>query len=154
MGGDAVTLMAGATTLGNLAGAMGIRAQESAIVAELKAGSEDAYVWLIGEFHQPIYSLVYRIVNDPSDAADTTQEVFLKVFRGMKHFHGESSLKTWIYRIALHEAANRRRWWFRHKAKETSIEPAESETPGVDEHEMQVALTENGDSTFDKVDDR
>jgi RNA polymerase sigma-70 factor (ECF subfamily) len=113
MGGDAVTFMAGATTLGDLAGALGIRAQESAIVAELKAGSEDAYAWLIGEFHQPIYSLVYRIVNDPADAADTTQEVFLKVFRGMKHFHGESSLKTWIYRIAVHEASNRRRWWFR-----------------------------------------
>ncbi len=93
-------------------------------MAELKAGSEDAYAWLIGEFHQPIYSLVYRIVTDPADAADTTQEVFLKVFRGMKHFHGESSLKTWIYRIAMHEASNRRRWWFRHKAQETSIEPA------------------------------
>ena len=100
-------------------------------MAELKAGSEAAYAWLIGEFQQPVYGLVYRVVNDPADAADTTQDVFLKVFRGMKHFHGESSLKTWIYRIALHEAANRRRWWFRHKAKETSIEPAESETPGV-----------------------
>ena len=60
-----MTIMAGATTLGDLAGAIGIRAQESAIVAELKAGSEDAYAWLIGEFHQPIYSLVYRIVTDP-----------------------------------------------------------------------------------------
>ena len=105
--------MAGATTLSDLASALGVRSQESAVIAELKAGSEEAYVWLIGEFHQPIYSLVYRIVNDASDAADTTQEVFLKVFRGIKHFHGQSSLKTWIYRIALHEAANRRRWWFR-----------------------------------------
>ena len=129
-GGNAMRIMAGATTLGDLASALGVRAQESTIVAELKAGSEDAYAWLIGEFHQPIYSLVYRIVNDPSDAADTTQEVFLKVFRGMKHFHGQSSLKTWIYRIALHEAANRRRWWFRHKARETSIEPSETEGGG------------------------
>ncbi len=119
--------MAGATTLSDLASAIGARSQESAVIAELKAGSEEAYVWLIREFHQPIYSLVYRIVNDPSDAADTTQEVFLKVFRGMRHFHGQSSLKTWIYRIALHEAANRRRWWFRHKAQETSIEPVEAE---------------------------
>ncbi len=102
--------MAGATTLGDLASAIGVRAHEAAVIAELKAGSEDAYAWLIGEFHQPVYGLIYRIVNDPSDAADTTQDVFLKVFRGMKHFHGESSLKTWIYRIALHEAANRRRW--------------------------------------------
>jgi RNA polymerase sigma-70 factor (ECF subfamily) len=119
-------IMAGATTLGDLASAIGGRAQESAVIAELKAGSEEAYGWLIGEFHQPIYSLIYRIVNDPSDAADTTQDVFLKVFRGMKHFHGESSLKTWIYRIALHEAANRRRWWFRHKAHETPIDPVEA----------------------------
>jgi RNA polymerase sigma-70 factor (ECF subfamily) len=115
-------IMAGATTLGDLASALGVRAQEAGIVAELKSGSEEAYAWLIGEFHQPIFNLVYRMVNDPSDAADTTQEVFLKVFRGMKHFHGESSLKTWIYRIALHEASNRRRWWFRHKAQEMPME--------------------------------
>jgi RNA polymerase sigma-70 factor, ECF subfamily len=118
--------MAGVTTLGDLASAIGARVEESAVITALKAGSEEAYAWLIGEFHQPIYGLVYRIVNDPADAADTTQEVFLKVFRGMKHFHGESSLKTWIYRIALHEASNRRRWWFRHKAQETQIEPADA----------------------------
>ena len=138
--------MAGATTLGDLASAIGARAQESAVIAELKAGSEDAYVWLIGEFHQPVYSLIYRIVNDPSDAADTTQEVFLKVFRGMKHFHGESSLKTWIYRIALHEAANRRRWWFRHKAHETPIEPVESGEHLVMAEER---LADPGESPFD-----
>ena len=142
--------MAGATTLGDLASAIGIRSEEAAIVAELKAGSEQAYVWLIGEFQQPVYGLVYRIVNDPADAADTTQDVFLKVFRGMKHFHGESSLKTWIYRIALHEAANRRRWWFRHKAHETSIEPGESD--GVaGEGSMQAAMADQADSPFDNV---
>jgi RNA polymerase sigma-70 factor, ECF subfamily len=141
--------MAGATSLGDLAGAIGIRAQESAIVAELKAGSEDAYAWLIGEFHQPIYSLVYRIVAEPADAADTTQEVFLKVFRGMKHFHGESSLRTWIYRIAVHEASNRRRWWFRHKARETSIEPTSSESgtnPAIRD-----TLVDEGESPFENV---
>jgi RNA polymerase sigma-70 factor (ECF subfamily) len=136
--------------LGDLASAITIGSQaEAAIVAELKAGSEAAYAWLIGEFQQPVYGLVYRIVNDPADAADTTQDVFLKVFRGMKQFHGESSLKTWIYRIALHEAANRRRWWFRHKARETSIEPVESEGAGGDA--MQAALTDQADSPFDSV---
>jgi RNA polymerase sigma-70 factor (ECF subfamily) len=69
----------------------------------------------------------------------------------MKQFHGESSLKTWIYRIALHEAANRRRWWFRHKAKETSIEPAESEMPGIGENAMQAALADPAESPFDNV---
>src|SRR5256886_16034383 len=140
--------MAGATTLGDLASAIGIRSQEeAAIVAELKAGSEGAYAWLIGEFQQPVYGLVYRIVNDPADAADTTQDVFLKVFRGMKHFHGESSLKTWIYRIALHEAANRRRWWFRHKAHEMSIEPI---TAGKFEYSGEERLVDPGESPFEK----
>ena len=144
-----MTLVAGATTLGDLAVPIGIRAQQSAIVAELQAGSEDAYAWLIAEFHQPIYSLVYRIVTDPADAADTTQEVFLKVFRGMKHFHGESSLKTWIYRIAVHEASNRRRWWFRHKAKETSIEPSLDESGGA--AGMRDTLVDESESPFDMV---
>ncbi|HET7440285.1 MAG TPA: sigma-70 family RNA polymerase sigma factor [Terriglobales bacterium] len=146
--GYAVRVMAGAATLGELASAIGIRAQESAIIAELKAGSEEAYAWLIGQFHQPIYSLVYRMVNDPADAADTTQEVFLKVFRGMKHFHGESSLKTWIYRIALHEASNSRRWWFRHKARET---PIEAETNAETGTVAEESLVDEGDSPFDSM---
>ncbi len=115
--------MAGATILSDLASAIGVRTEEASVVAELKAGSEAAFSWLIAHYNQPVYSLVYRILDDPSDAADTTQEVFLKVFRGIKHFNANSSLKTWIYRIALHEASNRRRWWFRHKFRETSIEP-------------------------------
>ena len=143
-------VMAGVATLGDLASAIGVREQEAAIVAELKAGSEEAYAWLIGEFHQPIYSLVYRILTDPADAADTTQEVFLKVFRGMKHFHGQSSLKTWIYRIAVHEASNRRRWWFRHKARETSMEPLDSTAQGVGLG-MSEALIDERESPFDSA---
>jgi RNA polymerase sigma-70 factor, ECF subfamily len=143
-------VMAGATILGDLAGALAIRSHESTIIAELKAGSEDAYAWLIGEFHQPIYSLVYRIVSDPADAADTTQEVFLKVFRGIKHFHGQSSLKTWIYRIAVHEASNRRRWWFRHKAHETSMERRDGDlSSGVSA--LQDTLIDKTSSPFEKV---
>jgi len=106
----------------DLASAIGVRTAEAAIVAELKAGSEDAFEWLIAHYNQPVYSLVYRILDDPSDAADTAQEVFIKVFRGIRNFNADSSLKTWIYRIAVHEASNHRRWWFRHKLQETPIE--------------------------------
>ena len=143
--------MAGVTNLADLASAIGAREEEATIVADLKAGSEEAYAWLIGEFQRPVYGLVYRMVSDPSDAADVTQDVFLKVFRGMKSFHGESSLKTWIYRIALHEAANRKRWWFRHKAQETSIEPAESDGFAGGNEAMQNALTDRHESPFDNV---
>jgi len=144
-------VMAGAATLGDLASAIGIRTEQAAIVAELKAGSEDAYAWLIAEFHQPVYSLVYRIVADPADASDTAQEVFLKVFRGMKHFHGESSLKTWIYRIAIHEACNRRRWWFRHKAHETSMEPMESSNGDGETIGIKDTLIDSRESAFDNI---
>jgi len=142
--------MAGATTLGNFAGALGIPAEEATVVAELKAGSEQAYAWLIAQFQQPIYSLVYRIVADPADAADTTQEVFLKVFRGMKHFNGSSSLKTWVYRIAVHEASNQKRWWFRHKAREMSIEPQDGSDsgPGLALGDL---LVDRGDSPLEII---
>src|ERR1700727_741755 len=139
--------MAGATTLGELASAIGARSEEAAVVADLKAGSEEAYAWLIGEFQRPVYGLIYRMVSDPADAADTTQDVFLKVFRGMKHFHGESSLKTWIYRIALHEAANRRRWWFRHKAQETPIDPI---CAGECDFSGEERLVDPAESAFEK----
>jgi RNA polymerase sigma-70 factor, ECF subfamily len=129
--------MAGVTTLANLASAIPARAEEASIIAELQAGSENAYEWLIAHYHQPVYGLVYRILNDPADAADTTQEVFLKVFRGIKRFHGEASLKTWIYRIALHEASNQRRWWFRHKRRETTME-----SPLTDDESQSFALKE------------
>jgi len=132
--------------LGNLASAIAARAEEASIVAELKAGSDDAYAWLIAHYHQPVYSLVYRTLNDPSDAADVTQDVFLKVFRGMKHFNGEASLKTWIYRIALHEASNQRRWWFRHKSRERALEPLQpGEGRGLEE-----TLVDEAESPFDR----
>lgn len=138
--------------MGELVSAIGVRSEESAIIAELKSGSEDAYAWLINQYHQPIYSLVYRIIDDPSDAPDTTQEVFLKVFRGMKRFNGESSLKTWIYRIALHEASNRRRWWFRHKVRERSIEPSPNEQDSSGpSFAMKDKLVDEGASPFENV---
>ena len=148
--GNIARSMAGATTLANLASAISGRAEEASIIAELKAGSDEAYAWLIAHFHQPVYGLIYRILNDPADAADTTQEVFLKVFRGIKRFHGEASLKTWIYRIAIHEASNQRRWWFRHKRRETTMETELSVNDG-ESLLLKETLVDEHDSPFDCV---
>ncbi len=114
--------MSAGFALGNLASIIAIRPEEAAIVAELKSGSEDAFASLIAEYHQPIYSVIARILVNPDDAPDVTQDVFIKVFRNIKSFHGDSSLRTWIYRIALHEASNQRRWWFRHKGREVALD--------------------------------
>src|SRR6516164_7371907 len=142
--------VAGASTLNDLASAMAVRTEEAAIVAELQAGSEEAFSWLISHYSQPVYSLVYRVLDDPSDAADTTQEVFIKVFRGIKSFHSNASLKTWIYRIALHEAFNQRRWWFRHRGRETSIEPAASKEEGCSPT-LKDVLVDGARSPLDNV---
>ena len=121
------TRYAGGHGSGNLASAIGITTEEAALVADLKAGSEEAFALLIAQYHQPLYSLIARSLNDPADAADITQEVFIKVFRSIRGFHGEASLRTWLYRIALHEASNQRRWWSRHKRQEITIDsPYES----------------------------
>jgi RNA polymerase sigma-70 factor (ECF subfamily) len=110
------------TAMSDLASAIGIRADEQELVAELKAGSEQAFALLLAQYSHPIYSLMARSLRDPADAADVTQEVFVKVFRNISSFHGEASLRTWIYRIALHEASNQRRWWSRHKRQELTID--------------------------------
>ena len=143
--------MAGVTTLSDLASALSVRTEEASVVAELKAGSEAAFSWLIAHYNQPVYNLIYRTLDDPSDAADTTQEVFIKVFRGIKNFNADSSLKTWIYRIALHEASNRRRWWFRHKFRETSIEPAFENDDSGHYAAMKDTLVDDGKSPLENV---
>jgi RNA polymerase sigma-70 factor, ECF subfamily len=110
------------TAVGNLAGVIGAHPEEAAVIEQLKAGSDQAFAWLISRYQQPLYSLICRILLNPGDAADITQDVFIKVFRGIGRFHGEASLRTWIYRIALHEALNQRRWWSRHRRNEVTIE--------------------------------
>jgi RNA polymerase sigma-70 factor (ECF subfamily) len=91
---------------------------EAALVAELRAGSEEAFAYVLAVYQNPVYNLIAHIVEDGTDAADVLQDVFLKVFRGIRGFHGESSLKTWIYRIAVHEASNHRRSWLRRRLRE------------------------------------
>ena len=114
--------MQAGTMMSNLASAIGVRTEDAALVAALKAGSEEAFGLLIAQYSQPLYTLIARSLQDPADAADITQEVFIKVFRSIRSFHGESSLRTWMYRIALHEASNQRRWWTRHKRQELTID--------------------------------
>ena len=135
--------------MGNLAGALTLQTEEAALVEELRAGSEEAFAWLISHYHQPIFSLLARIAQDRADAADMTQEVFVKVFRGMGSFHGESSLRTWIYRIALREASNHRRWWMRHKQREVPIEEEFGEGHQGAPLRLKQVLADPGESPFE-----
>jgi RNA polymerase sigma-70 factor, ECF subfamily len=145
--------MQAGTVVGNLASAIGITNEDATLVAELKAGSEQAFALLIAQYHQPLYSLIARSINDPADAADLTQEVFIKVFRSIRGFNGDASLRTWLYRIALHEASNQRRWWSRHKRQEVTIDStydSDGDSDG-DSLCLSATLADQGDSPYDQA---
>lgn len=138
-------------TMGDVASALTFQSDEAALVEELRAGSEQAFAWLIAHYHQPLYSLLARTVRNPADAADLTQEVFVKIFRGIHGFHGDSSLRTWIYRIALREASNQRRWWTRHQQQEFPIEQEMSVAEGRTPICLKDMLIDPADSPFDQA---
>jgi RNA polymerase sigma-70 factor (ECF subfamily) len=106
----------------DLARALAWGQDEAELVTELQAGSDAAFDWLVTYFHVPVFNLVYRMLGDAADSADVTQEVFLKAFKGIRGFRRGSSLKTWLYRIAIREALNQRRWFARHQRQQTSID--------------------------------
>jgi RNA polymerase sigma-70 factor, ECF subfamily len=110
-------------SLSILAGAQsGLSEEDARILRGLRAGIEEAYEELIQRYEQPVYGMVYRLLGNQSDASDVVQEVFLKVFRSVNGFREQSSLRTWIYRIAVNEAYNHRRWFARHCRREIPIE--------------------------------
>src|SRR2546422_9661493 len=86
---------------------------EAALVAELRAGSEQAFAYLLRIYQNPVFNLVSHTVEPGTEPANVLRDVFVKVFKGIRHFHGVSSLRSWIYRIAVHEASNHRRSWLR-----------------------------------------
>ena len=127
------------------ASALSWGSDESELVGELQSGSESAFDWLVTHYHGAVFNLILGMLGDTSDAADATQEVFLKAFKGIGKFRGGSSLKTWLYRIAIREALNHRRWFKRHLQKNVSIdaEPDEGYAP--------LEIEDGGATPFDQL---
>ena len=73
---------------------------ESQLLEEARAGSLPAFDELVSAYEKKIYNYCLRMTNSREDAEDLTQEVFIKVYRSLKNFKGNSQLSTWIYRIA------------------------------------------------------
>jgi RNA polymerase sigma-70 factor (ECF subfamily) len=106
---------------------------EAELVTELQSGSDAAFDWLVTHYHASVFNLVYGILSDRADAADVTQEVFLRAFRGIRGFRQGSSLKTWLYRISVRQALNHRRWCWRHHRAQVSIDAdEEGKAPALD----------------------
>ncbi len=120
--------------------------QDAELIEELRAGSDQAFATLISVYQRPIYNFVFRLLEDPADAPDVTQEVFVKVFRKIGDFRGECSLKTWIYRIAVNEASNLRRWFSRHRRHELSLDERETGSPALAD-----ALADSQETQYERV---
>ena len=83
------------------------------LVQQCTAGDEGACARLVTDYQRMVFQLALHLLGDAQEAMDLSQEVFLRVFRTLPQFRGQSSLRTWIYRIVLNQASNRQRWWRR-----------------------------------------
>ena len=73
---------------------------ETQLIRRVQGGDRDAFAQLLERFEKPVYHQALRMVGHVEDAADLTQEVFLKVWQGLPSFQGDSSFSTWLYRLA------------------------------------------------------
>ena len=97
--------------------------RESALVQRCAAGDEAACTELVSEHQRMVIQLAMNLLGDRDEAVDLSQEVFLRVFRTIHRFRGQSSLRTWIYRIAVNQARNKHRFWRRrHRADQVSLD--------------------------------
>lgn len=97
--------------------------REAALIQRCASGDEAAFGELVAEHQRMVVQLALNLLGDRDEALDLSQEVFLRVFRTIGRFRGQSSLKTWIYRIAVNQARNRHRFWRRrHRADQVSLD--------------------------------
>jgi RNA polymerase sigma-70 factor (ECF subfamily) len=85
------------------------------LVASCRTGDPAAFSRLVRQHEGMVFNVAARLLGDGEEARDVAQEVFLQVYRVLGRFEGRSSLKTWIYRIAVNQCHNRRRFWQRRR---------------------------------------
>ena len=97
--------------------------REATLVQRCAEGDEAACAELVAEHQRMVIQLAVNLLGDRDEALDLAQEVFLRVFRTIHRFRGHSSLRTWIYRIAVNQARNRHGFWRRrHRADQVSLD--------------------------------
>ena len=124
-------------------GWLDVDGREAALVQRCAGGDEPACAELVGEHQRMVVQLAMNLLGDRDEALDLSQEVFLRVFRTIHRFRGQSSLRTWIYRIAVNQARNRHRFWRRRRR---------ADQVSLDEHvAAHGELLSGGESTPDRV---
>ena len=91
------------------------------LVQAVQAGDKSAFDEIVERHRRPVYQVCYRFVNNHEDASDLAQETFVRAWKGLATFKGESALSTWLYRIAVNVCLNR------VSAKRLAVEPLDSD---------------------------
>jgi len=100
-----------------------LETSEATLIARCRAGEQAACEQLVAEHQAMVFQLGCHLLGSRDEAYDLSQEVFLRVFRTIDRFRADASLKTWIYRIAINQASNRRRFWSRrHRLGQVSLD--------------------------------
>ncbi len=92
-----------------------IGVREAALIQRCAAGDDTAFAEVMAEHQRMVVQLAMNLLGDRDDALDLSQDVFIRVFRTIGQFRGQSALRTWIYRIAVNQARNRHRFWRRRR---------------------------------------
>jgi RNA polymerase sigma-70 factor (ECF subfamily) len=121
------------------------RHETEAVPAELiercKSGDQAAWRELVEATYRDVYSLCLRILRDPDDAVEATQDAYLKAWRGLKGFRGDAQFSTWLYRVASNAAISKLRSRKRRREREVGEEALEVlESPGSTEERASVLM--------------
>ena len=109
------------------------------IVAQARRGELSAFEELVTRYEKRVYAIALRSSGSPEDAADITQEVFLRAWRSMKDFRGDSGFATWLFRITMNQCVD----YARHKQSQPPTQPL---VQGEDDEERELPLPDTAPS--------
>ena len=123
-------------------------ADDAALVAAFRAGRREAFDEIVTRHRKQIYQLCYRFVRNHEDASDLAQDVFVRAFKGLQKFKGDSSLATWLYRVGVNACLNR---VTAKKQREAPIHAAERIDAGAIDPLQEVLRSERVDKVREAI---
>lgn len=124
---------------------MGEREADLVLVERVQSGDREAFGLLVTKYQRKLLRLVMRLVRDPAEAEDVTQEAFIKAYRALPNFRGESAFYTWLYRIGVNTAKN---WLVAHGRRMPTVTDITNEESDGD---MEDSALLRDDETPDRI---
>lgn len=110
-----MSLDPGSNPTREIPGRKSVRFDESGLIRQCQKGESGAFDQLVVHHQNMVYAVCMRMLSDAYEAEDVAQDVFVRAYRSIKSFRGESKFSTWLVAIAMNLCRNRRRWWARRR---------------------------------------